>query len=124
MEFLYEVYDWNETRPLALRIAQSAEEEAVVAVSSEGGLFEYGDDHAIVANLKAMTAEGSTAPVVVGSVTSADSIRRASIQRQKFKLYPRMAGEFDGLARQAGFATVKLLDTPLSYQVLLERLAR
>ena len=123
VEFLYEAYDWNDARPLALKIARSAHDEAIVAVSTEGGLFEYGDDQAIVANLQAMTRDGSVAPVVVGSVTAADSIRRASIQRQNFTLYPRTAEAFDSLARQAGFATTKLVETPLSYQVLLERVA-
>jgi hypothetical protein len=121
LEFLFQVYDWNDARPLAFKIAQSVKEEAIVALSSEGGLFEYGTDDAIVSNFRAMTGEGSAAPLVVGSVTSADSIRRASLQRQNFTLYPRTVEEFEKLARQAGFATTKVRNTPLSYQVLLER---
>ena len=121
LEFLYQAYDWNDARPLAFKITQSKKEEAIVALSTEGGLFEYGTDDAIVSNFMAMTGDGSAAPLVVGSVTSADSIRRASIQRQNFTLYPRTMEEFDKLARQAKFATTKVRNTPLSYQVLLER---
>jgi hypothetical protein len=124
LQFLHQVYDWNDARPLALKIAHSAKSGAIVAVSSEGGLFEYGADDTILANLKAMLGVGSAAPVVVGSVTSADSIRRASIQRQNFKLYPRTREEFDQLSRQAGFATTRVMETPLSYQVVLEPVSR
>ena len=124
VQLLHEAYDWNDARPLGLKIEQSRKQEAIVAVSAEGGLFEYGNDQAVVANLKAMTGNGSAATVVVGSVTRSGAARKASMQRANFKLYPRTMEQFDSLARQAGFEATRVEESPISYQVLLERVTR
>jgi hypothetical protein len=46
-------YDWNQPAVLADLVGMLASAGAVIAASSEGALFEYGSDEAIVANLKA-----------------------------------------------------------------------
>jgi hypothetical protein len=124
VELVHEAYDWNDAGPLALKIERSRQQGAIVAVSAEGGLFEYGDDPAVIANLRAMTGDGSAAPIVVGSITRPEPDRQARMQRANFKLYPRTLEAFDKLARQAGFETTRVEESPISYQVLLERVTR
>jgi hypothetical protein len=51
IQFHHHAYDWNHTAPLARLLTDLATPGAIVAASSEGGLFEYGADDAIIANL-------------------------------------------------------------------------
>ena len=52
--FQHHPYDWNDTAPLARLLAGLTARGAIIAASSEGGLFEYGTDDAVVANLTAL----------------------------------------------------------------------
>ena len=58
VEFDHRPYDWNEPAVLVQTVAKSRAVGAIVAASSEGGLFEYGSDEAIVANLRGLSAGG------------------------------------------------------------------
>ena len=122
--FGHEFYDWNRTEPLDDLVRQVAAQGGILAASSEGGLFEYGSDAAIVANLKALHNSNHGAGVVVGSVTRADAMRRDMIANSKFKLVPRGVEGFVPLAQRGGFALAKLRCTPISDQVLLQPAAR
>ncbi len=110
-------YDWNEPAPLEALLRDLAAQGALIAASSEGGLFEYGSDEAIVANLQALRAGG--ARLVAGSVTSDDETRRRMITASQFKLIPRGLTGFAPLAARAGFAVVRAETAQLSEQVLL-----
>ena len=110
-------YDWDHPAPLESLVGKLASAGAVIAASSEGALFEYGSDAAIVANLKAL--HGAGARVVVGSVTIADDLRRRMIAQTRFKLHPRGVAGFAPLAAAAGFRVVKAEPALLSEQVLL-----
>ena len=94
-----------------------AADGAMIAASSEGGLFEYGSDEAIVANLKALRAGG--ARLVAGSVTSSDEIHRRRITASRFKLIPRGIEGFAPLAARAAFTIARVEAAQLSDQVLL-----
>jgi hypothetical protein len=117
--FRHEFHDWNQAAPLAEIVRQAAAQGAIIAASSEGGLFEYGSDDAIVANLSALRDGSQGAALVVGSVTRADAIRRDMIAGGKFKLVPRGAEGFAPLAKRGGFVLAKVRNAPLSDQVLL-----
>ena len=80
--FQHRPYDWNDTA--ALRALLDHTRGAVVAASSEGGLFEYGSDDAIVANLTALRDSG--VEFVAGSVTSSSEMRKRMIAETRFKL--------------------------------------
>jgi hypothetical protein len=95
---------------------------AIIAASTEGALFEYGSDEAIVANLKALRADGAGARFIAGSVTCADETRRRMIAETRFKLIPRGLAGFAPLAAQAGFRIAKAESVLLSEQVLLRAL--
>jgi hypothetical protein len=117
--FSPEIYDWNEPARLEELIHAAASRGAFIAASSEGALFEYGSDDAIVGNLKALHGHGSGARLVVGSVTRADRVRRRTIAVSRFKLVPRGVEGFAPLARRGGFSIERVEATPISDQVLL-----
>ena len=117
ISFAHEHYDWNAPALLESLVGRATAQGAVIATSSEGALFEYGSDDAIVANLRALHDNGVKA--VVGSVTSADPLRRQSIAGSRFKLMPRGVDGFRPLAERGGFRIVRSEATPLGDQVLL-----
>ena len=98
--FEHRIYDWNKPAALEQLLRELTASAAIVAASSEGGLFEYGSDEAIVANLQALRAGG--ARLVAGSVTSADESRRRMITATRFKLVPRGLEGFAPLAARGG----------------------
>jgi hypothetical protein len=110
-------YDWDKPASLKTLVGELAAGGVVIAASSEGGLFEYGSDDAIVANLQALGAGGTR--LVAGSVTSADESRRRTITASKFKLVPRGLEGFAPLAARGGFAIAKAEPAQLSDQALL-----
>jgi hypothetical protein len=113
----YRCYDWNAPAPLEALLRDLAADGAMIAASSEGGLFEYGGDDAIVANLKALRSGG--ARLVAGSVTSDDETQRRRITASRFKLIPRGRKGFAPLAARAGFSIARAETAQLSEQVLL-----
>lgn len=91
---------------------------AVVAATSEGGLFEYGTDQAIVGALRVLAPR---CPVVTGSVTRDDKLD-ALLRRQSLaRTVPRGLDRFARLAEAGGYAIARSLQSPLSDQVLLAR---
>ncbi len=112
-------YNWNEPAVLAELMRELVSQEALIAASSEGALFEYGSDDAIISNLKVLKAGRSGAIAVAGSVTKDDAIRRRMIANTPFKLFPRGIEGFAPLAAQAGFAIAKVETALMSDQVLL-----
>src|SRR5262249_49167233 len=62
-------YDWNAPAALARLVRDLTGAGGLVAASSEGALFEYGSDEAIVRNLVALRADGTGVRLVAGSVT-------------------------------------------------------
>lgn len=117
VEFRHHAYDWNDTAPLAVLLAGLAARGAIVAASSEGGLFEYGTDDAVVANLTALARAG--VPIVVGSVTSSSTVRKRMIAQSRFRLYHRGLEGFAPLVERSGYAIAESRATIMSEQVLL-----
>jgi hypothetical protein len=115
-------YDWNRPALLEGLVEKLTSAGAIIAASTEGALFEYGSDEAIVANLKALRADGAGARFIAGSVTCADETRRRMIAETRFKLIPRGLAGFAPLAAQAGFRIAKAESVLLSEQVLLRAL--
>jgi hypothetical protein len=116
--FDHRSYSWDRPSDLEALVRSLGPDAAVIAVSSEGALFEYGTDQAIIANLTALRASEKVR-LIAGSVTSADKARKRMIANSRFKLYPRGAGGLSPLAARGGFTIVKIESAPLSDQVLL-----
>jgi len=117
VQFQHHAYDWNDTGPLARLLADLAARGAIIATSSEGGLFEYGTDDAIVANLTALARAG--VPIVAGSVTSSSEVRKRMIAQARFRLFARGLEGFAPLAARSGYAIAESLTAVVSEQVLL-----
>jgi hypothetical protein len=117
--FDHRAYDWNDTTLLSDLIAKLANGDAIIAASSEGGLFEYGSDHAIIENLKVLNSKRHGVRLVVGSVTRDDDLRQRMMQQSRIQLIPRGIKGFRPLAAQAGFAIIEIRPTIWSDQVLM-----
>jgi hypothetical protein len=115
-------YDWNQPSRLEALVERLASTGTIMAASSEGALFEYGNDQAIVGNLRALRADGTGVRLVAGSVTRADEARQRMIAQTRFKLVPRGIAGFTPLVEQAGFRIAKIESALLSDQVLLRAL--
>jgi hypothetical protein len=117
VQFQHHAYDWNDTAPLARLLAELAARGAIIAASSEGGLFEYGTDDAVVANLTALARAG--VPIVAGSVTSSTKLRKRMIAQTRFRLFARGLEGFAPLAERSGYAIAESRSAVMSEQVLL-----
>jgi len=117
VQFQHHAYDWNDTAPLARLLADLAARGAIIAASSEGGLFEYGTDDAVVANLTALARAG--VPIVAGSVTSSSEVRKRMIAQARFPLFARGLEGFAPLAERSGYAIAESRSAVVSEQVLL-----
>lgn len=120
MALVHRRYDWNETAALTDHLASLAKAGAVAAASSEGGLFEYGEDNAIVANLRALHTGGVR--LIAGSVTNDDEARRRTIRETGFNLKPRGVRGFMPLATLGGYAIARAEHSHFSTQVQLRPL--
>ena len=118
--FDHRSYDWNAPAPLEALLRELGAGGAIIATSSEGGLFEYGSDAAIVANLAALRGGGVT--LIAGSVTSDDAAHRRMITASRFKLIPRGLRGFAPLAARGGYRIAQAETAQLSDQVLLQPL--
>jgi hypothetical protein len=117
VQFQHHAYDWNETAPLARLLAGLAARGAIIAASSEGGLFEYGTDDAVVANLTALARAG--VPIVAGSITSSSEVRKRMNAQTRFRFFARGLEGFAPLAERSGYSIAENCTAVVSEQVLL-----
>ena len=64
VNFQHSAYDWANADQLEVPLREALSQGALVICSSEGGLFEYGSDDEIVANLGVLRAHSSVVAVV------------------------------------------------------------
>jgi hypothetical protein len=119
VQLAHQPYNWNEPGPLRELVRELIAADSIIAASSEGALFEYGADAAIVANLNALHGGGRGARVVAGSVTRADELTRQMLALSRFKLVPRGAARFSTLIHGTGFTVARVAPALLSDQVQL-----
>jgi hypothetical protein len=117
IQFQHYAYDWNDAAPLARLLDGLAARGAIIAASSEGGLFEYGTDDAVVANLTALARAG--VPIIAGSVTSSSGVRRRMIAQTRFRFFARGLEGFAPLAERSGYGIAESRTAVVSEQVLL-----
>jgi hypothetical protein len=124
MEYIQ--YDWTQPQQLRILLRAIDAVQAVVAVSSEGGLFEYAADEQIVANLAVLAAE-----------TPADTIAAGPVVRDATTLDPRLVAtehvpgrppirylgltKFADLAARGGWQLATHLDGPMHQVVCLRK---
>lgn len=112
-------YGWSDASRLRQALDELDAGEAACAISSEGGLFEYGTDAEIVANLGELHAGTAADAVMVGSVTRESELMRVSQGLHGILLHPRTVHAFRALAAEAGWTVERVIERPLSYHVSL-----
>jgi hypothetical protein len=117
IDFRHRRYDWTRADDLAPVIEELRVANALWAVSSEGGLFDYGSDADVLANLEMLTG----AQVVAGSVTRADGLMQAWQRDSTVPLVMRGHAAFATLAARAGWKVSRVIERIVSDQVALVR---
>jgi hypothetical protein len=112
-------YNWSESGQLAQALSELHAEEAACAISSEGGLFEYGSDEEILANLAALRAGTAFDAIVVGSVTRDCEAVRSTQIRNCVATRPRTIEGFQSLADRAGWIVDQVIERLFSYNLRL-----
>lgn len=117
IDFEFICYDWSYPHRLSLLLPGPGAEDSGCAISSEGGLFEYGSDEEIVANLTALRAGTPLDAFIVGSVTRDCEAVRAN--RQIVASRPRTIEAFRVLVEGGGWKLNQVIERPFSYHVSL-----
>ena len=116
--FRHVPYDWSRWQDLKSILEAAQSQRALVICSSEGGLFEYGSDQDIAANLRILRAFPEVL-AVVGSVTRADEPAIRLRQTSPAALQPRGWRVFGELAGKVGWRVDRVIERPFADQVLL-----
>lgn len=90
------------------------------AVSSEGGLFEYGSDEEILANLEVLKGIAGSGCFLTGSVLRDNEVTRVMGRNSRLAIQCRGMGGFSPLAARAGWEVRRVLDGPTIHSLLLE----
>jgi hypothetical protein len=114
-------YCWSDTERLGQILDDLKARDAACAISSEGGLFEYGSDAEVVANLRALHAGTAEDAVMAGSVTRECELMRVSQSIHRMRLQPRTLEAFRSLTASAGWTVERAVERPFSYHVLLAK---
>lgn len=116
-------YDWRETDALPRILDQlrdaGASANPICAISSEGGLFEYGSDEEIVANLATLRAIVPRDAIIAGSVTRDDGPSRIAQGASRVAVHPRTLDAFRALVERGGWTLDHVIQGPFSFNVRL-----
>ena len=115
-------YDWNQTSALSY-LLQALAGDALVAVSSEGGLFDYGDDAAVLANLKALYVDGPKDIVVAASLSHPQGTGSILRRGAKAGLVLRELKDLERLAEISGWTVTESRRRPMGYTAALKKMA-
>ena len=119
--FRHVTYNWSEAGQLREVLDDLHARDGACAVSSEGGLFEYGSDTEIVSNLTTLHAGTASDAIVVGSVTREGEAVRASHTATRIPARPRTIEAFGSLVGQAGWLVQHAIARPFSYHVRMAK---
>ncbi|MEO6396015.1 MAG: hypothetical protein ABIO40_08915 [Devosia sp.] len=108
--------NWSDTAGLR-GLLNSIPSDAIVAATSEGGLFEYGSDADISGVLRELAPR---VDIVTGSVTRNDQLNRL-LRLHSPSTVPRGLDRFAALIGPSGYRIARSRPCPLSDQVLLTR---
>jgi hypothetical protein len=118
--FTYHRYDWAESQHLVSLAGGLDLEDGIVACSSEGGLFEYGTDEVVVANLEALRGLLPPGSLMVGSVTRDSPVTRAVRAANRPRTtHPRSLEEFGALLSRAGWELDRAVENLMTFDVRL-----
>ena len=122
IEYQFTSYDWGDAKTLRELLARLAIGTGIFAASSEGGLFEYGSDEEIVANLETLMAGTPADTLMVGTIGRPDGpalhLRR---RLSRGAARPRSLEVFSALARRGGWSVDKAIERPFSHNFCLKK---
>jgi hypothetical protein len=121
VSFQYLHYDWSDVAVLRQLLGRLGTDGSVVAGSSEGGLFVYGSDEEILANLEALQSGTPDDSILVGSMSRADGPAGVLNRRSQIGIRPREAEAFETLVQGAGWTVSRLLEGALGYNFSLAK---
>jgi hypothetical protein len=118
IRFHHEMYNWAESGELRRILGPKAAEQSLCAVSSEGGLFEYGSDDEIAANLTTLHELTPPDTIVVGSACRESELTRIHTGIG-VTLRPRSRDTFRALVERTGWRVDTFIDRPFNDNVRL-----
>jgi hypothetical protein len=118
MTVAHHSYHWADPEHLRRILAPLELRQAACAISSEGGLFEYGSDDEIAGNLEILHQLTPDDAIVVGSVTREGDLTRLQ-STTGIATKPRTRDAFGRLAQGGGWQVQKLVERPFSDHVRL-----
>jgi hypothetical protein len=120
-------YDWTDAGRLAAVLDEAGRDAAVLVGSSEGGLFEYGADHHIVANLEVLRAHTPPEFGFVGALLQDQATLPARLKwiGAASGIAIRLLGldALRDLARRTGWEITRVEDGPIHHVVALQKAA-
>lgn len=119
IRFEHQPFDWSQPTELEPILAAARGRGALVAASSEGGLFEYGSDDAIAGNLRVLAASAGAGTFMVGSVTRSDEPMQVVKLTSTAATRPRGLTVFTELVQKVGWSVTRSIARPFSDQVRL-----
>lgn len=117
-ELHHQPYDWRQPDELRAWCSEMNIAQGAHAISSEGGLFEYGSDHEVVSNLRVLKETLGPDCTFVGTVFRDEPLPRKVKELGKLTLQPRSKGVLSDLIQRGGWE-LHLIDesNPMSYVV-------
>jgi hypothetical protein len=121
IDFEHTPYDWNDMSGMDRALA-GVPPAALLALSSEGGLFDYGDDERVLAHLRLLGDRGPAHTMVSGTLSSPDRAGRL-LNQGSLAIHPRSVKALELLASRSGWRVVEARQRPLNTVFSLERAA-
>jgi len=122
IEYQFTTYNWSDAKTLRELLAGLGAGKGVFAASAEGGLFDYGSDEEIVANLEILLAGTPADTLMVGTIGRPDGPAlqlHRGVSRGAAR--PRSLGVFSALARRGGWSVDKVIERPFSHNFRLKK---
>lgn len=110
-------YDWSHSERLPEILSMLDADNSACAISSEGGLFEYGSDEQIIANLLQIHAGTPPDAFITGTVTRDSDVIQAAHGNSTIKVRPRTLESFRKLAEAGGWSIQQVIERPMSYNL-------
>lgn len=116
------VYDWNEATELGSHLSDIGTNEAIVAISSEGGLLEYGSDEAIRNNLTRLFEATPPDAFMIASVIRDDDLPREFLSGARLHVRIIAMDALSSLADATGWTLEPVVgDNPMYRLVRLHK---
>jgi len=120
----YIPYDWKQAQRLRDYLQTLNFDKAVVVVSSEGGLFDYGTDEEILTNLEILYDITPSDAVLAGTITPVGGPGRIFNRVNGVRIVPRTLTDFERLIGQAGWMVQESIEQPMNHVVGMRKISR